>query len=426
MIDSNQIQALDKRLVNYFQNGEFKICDEVGSVLQGLIFENIDCDFQKLTYAVDELISNRRLNSSVLFIDEGNVFDISKNNSQCYLKGFLSTDNFPILYFFTNNQRKPSFKIKAGISPKTKGYSLKVEKCDNPEILTSYKKSLDFEDSYFIRVCDINLNNDGYEIIDGMQAKTDTILEEQIYPETFCDGYANFYKFLTGVLHKNKVDSLSRITPTKFDVIYSIFYQKMKDITSFDNEFSFDDMIYMMDMVFNDRKNNPLISAVNSDGTIERNNYSELATEIVNTDTGSKDHKSREIMFINSKTGERMNARVTRSTGYMSVDIFGKNGKSLIGYLFGETNNGFTVFRGFKDGFCSENQVRVFTLNLSDNMFRLSIKRDRASELGFSEDLVLKCLDDGELSISSVSYKDVKQQTIANGFEIDEMKQKQA
>lgn len=427
MINPNNVQMLHKRLMDYFCNSEFAITKDISKSVYELILENVDCDYVKLIGALETLIDNRNGNIAREFKDAGNVFDVSRNGAPapCYVKGFMSGE-YPMLYFFDENEKHPSFKIKSLKNQKSQGYTLKLETSITPEGLSSSRKALtDDENSYFLRVCELNFDKNGYELIDGMQAKTNTQQEQVLDKEMLCDDYRMFYTFLENTLERNGVNTLGPLTPTKFDLIFSVFYQSFRNVAKFDNEISMSDLVKMMNLVFVG-DSSFVEPKFKPDGTIKSNNYTPAVDVILDDYAKSHEHKNFDVDMYDEKTNRHLNFKVTKSQGYMSVAVNdAMNNQSLASYLLGATNNGFTLFRNLRGNECKENGARMFTLNLSDNMFRLSIKRDIPQVKEVSEDVVLKVMPSGELVISSVIYRDTKYNSKQLADE-SEVQQKQA
>lgn len=427
MINPNNVELLHKRLMDYFCNSEFAITKDISKAVYGLILENVDCDYLKLVGALEVLTMNISGNIAREFKDTGNVFDVSRKGAEtpCYVKGFMSGD-YPMLYFFNESEKNPTFKIKSLKNQKSQGYTLKLETSITPEGLSSHKTFSDDEDkSYFLRVCELNFDKNGYELIDGMQAKTNTEDEQLLDKEMLCDEYRIFYSFLENVLRKNGIDSLGPLTPTKFDLLFAVFYKNFRNVSKYDNEINMTDLTRLMNLVFAEDSSfvNPNFVR---DNTIKRNNYSSAVDMILDDYAKSHNHESFDVDMIDEKTGNPLNFKVTKAQGYMSIAVSDvmKN-SALSNYLLGATSNGFTLFRNLREGACSENGARMFTLNLSDNMFRLSIKRQTPQAKEVSEDVVLKVMPNGELVISSVSYRDMKYNS-KQMIDESELQQKQA
>ena len=57
MILSMKSQSLHKRLLDYFSNDKFDITEDVSKVLYDLILQNVDCDYDKLSLALGQLLA---------------------------------------------------------------------------------------------------------------------------------------------------------------------------------------------------------------------------------------------------------------------------------------------------------------------------------------------------------------------------------
>ncbi len=425
MINTEKIKVLQQKITGYFQNDDFAISNDIGKSVYELIFENVDCDYSKLAAALDVLTAYKKGNIARDFKQAGNVFDVSRNGAvaPCYVKGFVS-NGFPMLYFFAEDERKPSFKIKSQKNQKAQGYTLKCETTIRPEAITSTTAE---DGSYFLRLCEINFNDKGFEVIDGMQAKTNSKQETALDKEMLCDDYKMLYTFMENVLEKNKANFLSPLTPTKFDFIYSVFYHAFRGATKYDDEICMTDLVRLMNLVFTG--DSSFVGKENlKDSTVAENNFTPAVDIALEDYQASNEHKNVDIELLDRENARMLNFKVTKSEGYMSIHVTDAlTNKIYSTYLLGATNNGFTLFRNLANGTNEENQARMFTLNLTDNTFRLSIKRDIPKIKEVSEEVVMKVTPDGELSINSVEYRDVKyKDQSANVADGSELQQKQA
>lgn len=399
MITNNDLTTLNEKIAQYLELNETELTFSITSRILQLLQENVNFDYQKLIYAIESFYVLKNSGSTLNYQDKENKLDISIGDTNIKVKGFTSKGK-PALYFFINDEPKAFFKIKT--KEDDNGKNVIVEMANNSYVLDDYKKGIYHNELSYV-------HQEKFSILNGKLANESTIKsfvdgkgELVVDPMFFCDDYLNFYRLINLVLENNNQKKLTKITPSKADLFFCQMYQTMKNVTSKKDEFSFSELVLLIDTVVNDGKS--CFSELSKmDNTIERSDFAPMLDNIRSLHNGINKRNITKMDFnISTRNGERV-LKTVSADRYMSIDIYSaETGEKLTSYIIGMTDRGFTLF---KNASLDDSDVkRMMTFNVSDNILKLHIDDKYDAEKEFSNlDMIMQIHSDGGLTLDSIS-----------------------
>ena len=142
-----------------------------------------------------------------------------------------------------------------------------------------------------------------------------------------------------------------------------------------------------------------------ADITITKSNYDSVVDSILSD--SENDNTDVKEVFVETSNGNVNKIKVINRNQYMHVDITdAKTNQQVANYMFCGASDGFTFFRDLKGRHNDKKTSKMFTLNLTDNIFKLSVKNNENNMFSDSEDLTVKFTADDEVVLSSNSCAD--------------------
>lgn len=395
MISNEQVNTLHEKILKYLELQDSESHTSVASRIIQLLQENINFDYDELIKAIDEFFILKNSGSTLLYQDKENKIDVSINgNKRLKVKGFTSKGK-PALYFFEEDKPKAFFKIKTQEDGEKQ--TVIVEIANNGDVLSDFKKGINHAELNYV-------HQEKFVIVDGVltnESKIKTIANDNgdiINHMLLCDDYLNFYKFINMVLQRNNQKEITKLTPEKADVIFCQLYQTIKNMTGSVDEFSFSELVILLDTVINDGKSYfPAIS--NMDYSFEKSSLS-VAVDKIRTIHLNNFKNSTNIIF-DMNIGEKLRYfKIVSTDKYMSIDVLDENQKKLTNYILAMTDKGFTLFKNID--FQSLGMTKMMTVSMSDNLIKVHAEDKLCGrEIFFNLDMTMEMQKNGIIALDS-------------------------
>lgn len=397
-----------ERLAQYFQIRNKNKEDIIEPIYQALV-NNVGLDLNKFNACLESLNSDRENGRNLAFRTNHNLIDVSSKMANVYVKGVFE-NNRPILFFCDKNGNI-FYKIK--YSTKNGQKALVAETSINEYSVTpEFLKTLPTNENFYSHNKKVVFDeNDNVIVRNRTFAKTGA-MDSTVDEKDMCDEYKNFYLFLKEAMSKNGVASLDNLSVLKHDFVFSSFYQNLKDLCKTQDEFSFPEIVYLMNAVLNENTN--IVSPLEADQTIAKGKYTMPVIELANVFASSKD-KNKGTFEIGEGEQKRI-IKFSCSDKFASIHILNNNNAEIVSYLINSSDKGFTLFKSIKNEnlIGKDDHLRIFTLNLSDSLLRINASASiNNREGGNSLESDLEVLKDGEIVLINTKTQE-KENAMAN------------
>lgn len=394
----SQLDIKLKTTFKHFLSKNDKRLEIVSDVILEQLLKILQIDANKFIDFLNTFSSNRAKGISCEYLTNNNNGDLSLSENDIKIKGFYSK-TFPYLYFYKNGNEDPILKLKIG--NRKSGIGVFFEYANNEFILSNYKQNLNQNNPHFISTDEFIISDDGKSYTEEKYTKIKTrpadikVNDFDLLNEDY--NFKKFYLTIMKCMYNSKINYVP-LTSQSYKVISLYFYNILKNIATYENEFSFDDIIMVLDSVIN---NNYLPKSSEFDSI----NFESIPEKICSIIPYNYLEKEYAIFDVNDKHNVSK-VTVSRSEKYSNIEIFNKSGKSICQYIICGTDKGFTLYRTVKDSsYSGEGVIPSFTLNLTDNELRFTPVQDKkkGNEMGSPIDIILKLNQNGSIDYFSAS-----------------------
>ena len=394
----SQLDIKLKTTFRHFLSKTDKRLEFVSDVVLEQLLKILQIDANKFIDFLFSFSSNRAKGISCEYLKNNNICDLLLSEYEIKIKGFYSKE-YPYLYFYKNGNEAPILKLKIG--NRKSGIGVFLEYANDEFILSSYKQNLNQNKPHFISTDEFIINYDGISYTEEKYTKIKTrpaddkvngidLFEEDV-------DIKNFYLTIMKCMYNSKINYVP-LTNQSYKVISLYFYNILKNISNYENEFSLDDIILILDSVIN---NNYLPKSSEFDSI----NFDSIPEKICSIIPYNYLEKEYAVFDVNDKHNVSK-VTVSRSEKYANIEIYDKNGKSICQYIICGTNKGFTLYRTVKDdGYSGKGIIPSFTLNLTENELRFKPVQDKkkGDEMGSPIDIILRLNQNGSIDYFSAS-----------------------
>ncbi len=339
-MDENQLklrQLLEEKLKAYFEDKEFDVNGMVNS-FSDLILKYIDCDYTNLIAAIDRFINGRQKGLSSEILSGRTSFDVSIDDSEIKVKTFFHK-GFPALYFYRNGEEGSFFKIKEEIK-------------DGAHIFKArYKSSENAESQNFERNTEEYIFKNRAAMFTKVHTKKAAAAntENKIDLLSLADEQYEFLEILKILLNKNNVDFGKNLSSDGKDLIFNELYMKAVEMTGFQEELKVNEILRV------------LIE------TLYQKNGASTISRMIDSRGGNASN-----FYANN--GLKQNVSVANCGETIMLDVYNSENECVCKYNIFKTAEGFTIYRNYTGKMSSEeNPFSSMTINLTDNMLKLSV-----------------------------------------------------
>lgn len=404
MTDFSYAEILQKKLKNYFSDKTISQTDIIEKITN-IIMQTVDCDQEKLIFALEQLSTLKQNNIGMNFQQTDNVFDVS-SHLQMHVKGFLSGEK-PHLYFYKEGEKLPFFKIKSYDHLGKK--RIIVEATNNSDV---FKNKVEVglnqlsANSYIVKddfVCE-DARVFLHSVIASKTSREGSLNETE--KPILNNEESNFYNFIRKIFIQNGISLPNELTAEETEVIFGYFYNTLGSIVSYENEFDIKDLIVILNNFLNKE-------GFEKESFDEQNGLS-MTAKLINDEMLKRRFIDNNLEIETfGKTGTPLTVKVAMVSEYISIDIFDNSiQEKVCNYIACKTNEGFFMFRNIKDSsFVNYDQkTSSFTININSDEIKFTVigNNSKGKQMRNPIDISVRFNKSNEitLNVDQVSYTD--------------------
>lgn len=356
-------EILAGKLYDFFAC-EFDENNPVMLFLIDSIYENIPIDANKFAFALESLSNLTANNDSLSFRSQNNVFNVSLDGfEEVFFKAFHAKGE-PIIYFYRGSETQPFFKIKT--EKNNENVRFVVETSSDSDLLSKFKsrRLLSVDKSSYVVLNDFLATPDGCYSVKYLSACSKFHDDAFSYDiKNYPSEYSRFFDFICKNIKGTSID----LRTLNSEALFANFYDVIKKSTSGENEFSFIDVISIIDNVLS---NNEIVPEESSGDRL----ISAYVPDICKMENHHGNLPKRRYVEIKDPDLNVKKIEIVKSEQYLSMDMIDEAGKRICSYIVCATNKGFTLFRNIADSnFVSNpNYPATFTFNMTENEIKFT------------------------------------------------------
>lgn len=371
MENLNYNGVLKERLNSYFTDDEMSRFGITEDVVNTLI-QNVDCDYDKLVSALDELIARKNLNDDSIFQHDGNVFDVSKN-SPVTVKGFL-TERHNRLHFYKDNEIIPFFKIKLDNAGSEK--KITINTTNNPRVFANNNNTIikreDIDGLCHVFNAEYNYDKDCV-IRETARFEKSGVRQNEEPAVELNKLRSDYYEFYDLINRCVKVKLPENLTGPECNVVFSSFYDVLGEVLNYESEFEIKDLIKIVNKFV---ALNPKFAKNNSVNTTDLSSASDKIWDCKEINCYDRNNKPIKLL-VNNVMGESV-----------IINAVNENGVETCSYNILKTGDGgISICRKVYDK--SFDGVDFYTFGFSKDQLNFIAKDDSHTDSNRIEDKTL-------------------------------------
>jgi hypothetical protein len=348
------------------------------SIIEDNITSVFPIDESKLLSAVRELDESKNSGKNMNYLESKKFFDVTKtlgaeneSSGKIYLKGFIAK-NCHYLHFFKSGENFPFLKIKS--STAENNTKILITSSNSAKLLRNEKLLSEMGESFYLLNDEFYMDSNTLFEDKVVNVRTSEANSKNNYGLSFSEleNYQNFYMFLKKMIF-DKYGNIE-ISDESALVLFRYFYDVVQSNLVYQDEFSFNDLIKIIDSVVNDKYNASFDGEICS---VCSNDISTALCQVVPNKDGMQVVKDIEVTDGNNVSF----VRISRSEKYANIELFDKQDSVVCRYLICSTLDGFTMFRSIcDDDFKKQNPLASFTFNVSENELKITSISDKSGK----------------------------------------------
>lgn len=358
-----QRENLRNQIKDYFFDKDFdtaSACEEIFNVLTN----NIECDYFKLEKAFASMNEfknqNPNFTSTKIF-----AFDVTKGSVGKMTAKFVSSSlNEPIVLLYNNEDNGPFLKITSRYVNPSENKLLEgkfsknvvIECSDNAKSLVD-RKIHGAKNGFSYLIISDYLINDRVVGKKKFSAQSSNYLANNfISEESLQKNHYEFYETFSDIMQSCGSSLPSVLTDRSKEILFDCFYNTINDITSGKNEFSFPELLKILEKIYNEDENESgakreFVDPVTFGEIAER--YGDIPS-----------NNGFDCTLIN-KDGEPRIAHISKNSKYVAIDIFNQKRERITNYIIHASEGNAALFRN-----SNQNDIKSFTFSISKDCMR--------------------------------------------------------